>query len=114
MYCEKPVIATNTGGPLETIVDGETGYLVEAKADRFAHAMASLVATPTKQAVLGAQARRRVIANFSFLAFQRKLVDVLDKIEKMNKPLFRLDSIIFALFTIFLSAFFIFIFKFLL
>lgn len=112
MYCEKPVIATNTGGPLETVSDGQTGFLVEPKASRFAQAMAKLVSEPAKQTVLGAQARRRVIENFSFLAFQKKLVDVLDKMEKT--PLsasYRVDSLIFAFLAILITSFLFLIFK---
>lgn len=112
MYCEKPVIATNTGGPLETVADGQTGYLVEAKADQFADAMAKLVAEPSKQTSLGAQARRRVIENFSFLAFQKKLVDVLAKIEKLPRP-FRVDSFVFGLLAIVITSALILISKFL-
>ena len=29
MYLETPVIAINNGGPLESIKDGETGFLVK-------------------------------------------------------------------------------------
>ena len=29
MYCGTPVIAAASGGPLETVVDGETGFLRE-------------------------------------------------------------------------------------
>lgn len=83
MYCEKPVIATNTGGPLETVVDGKTGFLVQPEAEKFAEAMLKLVSEPRQQGMLGNQARQRVIGNFSFLSFQKKLNDVLERMEKM-------------------------------
>lgn len=81
MYCEKPVIATNTGGPLETVVDNETGYLVPSKPDEFSAAMLRLISDPSKQQKMGAAARARVIKNFSFLAFQQKLDDVLKQMK---------------------------------
>ena len=110
MYCEKPVIATNTGGPLETIADDQTGYLVEPKAEKFAEAMSKLVNDPAKQVSLGSQARRRVIENFSFLAFQKKLIDVLARMEK-TQTAYRVDSIVYGLFAILITSFLIFIFK---
>lgn len=38
----KPVISVNRGGPTESVVNGETGYLVEADPGSFADAMARL------------------------------------------------------------------------
>lgn len=86
MYCEKPVIATNTGGPLETVADAQTGYLVVPDSQGFSEAMAKLITEPKNQATMGAQARQRVISNFSFLAFQRKLIDVLNRMSQMPSP----------------------------
>lgn len=36
MYMERPVIATNTGGPLETVRDGATGFLCPRSPAAFA------------------------------------------------------------------------------
>ena len=77
MYCEKPVIATNTGGPLETIANNSTGYLVEPRAQDFANAMLNLISNPKKQKSFGAMSRQRVIEHFSYLSFQQKLNNVL-------------------------------------
>ena len=38
-FLQKPVIAVNNGGPRETIIDGETGYLCEPQPKDFANAM---------------------------------------------------------------------------
>jgi len=42
----KPVIAVNQGGPTESIIDGETGFLVAPDPGAFADAMAKLAADP--------------------------------------------------------------------
>ena len=78
MYCEKPVIATNTGGPLETVANGVTGYLVDPNADEFADKMAHLVQNPAEQQKMSLAARNRVIQKFSFIAFKHQLNGILE------------------------------------
>lgn len=85
MYCERPVIATNTGGPLETVQNNVTGYLVKSNPEEFAKAMQTLISDPQKQRELGSSARTRVIQNFSFLAFQQKLNSIFNKLSTENK-----------------------------
>jgi glycosyltransferase involved in cell wall biosynthesis len=46
MACEKAVVAPNNGGPAETVLHKETGFLVEPEARAFAEAMRALVAMP--------------------------------------------------------------------
>lgn len=53
MGAGKPVIAVNQGGPKESVVDGETGYLVPAEPAAFAEAMARLAADPELTEKLG-------------------------------------------------------------
>eukprot|EP00957_Ditylum_brightwellii_P055959 4240398-Ditylum_brightwellii.AAC.1 len=43
MYAGSPVIAVNSGGPKETILDGKTGFLVENDDVAFMEAMKKLV-----------------------------------------------------------------------
>lgn len=42
MACCRPVVAVASGGPLETVVSGKTGYLCPPQPADFAEAMASL------------------------------------------------------------------------
>ena len=42
MYHELPVIAVNDGGPTETVVHGETGFLCPPKSEEFAEALRKL------------------------------------------------------------------------
>lgn len=43
MYCECPVIAVNSGGPLETVITGHTGILCSPTGACFANAMKDLL-----------------------------------------------------------------------
>ena len=70
MSCARPVVATWSGGIRETVVDGETGFLVERDdpvmlADR----VATLLEQPDLAAKLGERGRQRVIAKFGVDAF---------------------------------------------
>jgi len=60
MGAGKPVIAVNQGGPKESIVDGETGYLVAPEPSAFAEAMARLAGDPELTQRLGESAASHV------------------------------------------------------
>ncbi|MEO1989550.1 MAG: glycosyltransferase family 4 protein [Martelella sp.] len=61
-----PVIATAHGGSLETIIDGETGFLVPpANADALAEAIDAALADPARLKAMGQAARAHVLANFT-------------------------------------------------
>ncbi|XP_022658602.1 alpha-1,3/1,6-mannosyltransferase ALG2-like [Varroa destructor] len=80
MYMRRPVIATNTGGPLETIKDDSTGFLCESTPQAFGDAMLKLCRDRNLVAELGEEGRRRVIALFSFNSFQQRLEKIIDKL----------------------------------
>jgi alpha-1,3/alpha-1,6-mannosyltransferase len=74
MYNELPVIAVNNGGPTETVVNGETGFLCEAQPSVFADAMEALVNSDhTLKKMLGTNGHSRVLSHFSFNAFASQL-----------------------------------------
>jgi alpha-1,3/alpha-1,6-mannosyltransferase len=73
MAAGRPVVATAAGGLLETVVDGETGYLRPPGAEAFADALADLVARPERAESLGRAARARVERHFSRECFRRRL-----------------------------------------
>lgn len=61
-----PVVATDVGGPREIVVDGENGVLLPpADLDRWAEAVARLVADPGLRAKMGAHGRAHVAEAFS-------------------------------------------------
>lgn len=83
MATARPVIAAAHGGPLETVVAGETGLLVPpADPSALADAMVHLATDPTLRAGLGARGRARAQAAFSFqthlTAFQSLYAALLD------------------------------------
>ena len=80
MYCRKPVIAVSTGGPLETVLDSKTGFLVKSDPEEFSQKMLVLLKnTPEENQKLGSQAHQHVIKNFSFQAFKQKLNSIMTK-----------------------------------
>ncbi|XP_075868703.1 alpha-1,3/1,6-mannosyltransferase ALG2 [Nelusetta ayraudi] len=73
MYCRCPVIAADSGGPLESVAHGETGFLCEPTAEAFSRAMRRLVEEPQLRRVMGHAGRQRVRDKFSLQAFTEQL-----------------------------------------
>lgn len=76
MYMRVPVVAVNSGGPLETVLDEETGYLCRPTPEAFSQVMERLYSDREEAEAMGETARNHVIKNFSFEAFTRKLNDI--------------------------------------
>lgn len=87
MKARTPVLATNTGGPLETIVDGETGFLREPEVEEWYKVMgwAILEATPEKLKEMGDAGYKRVASKFSL----GNLEEDLDGLIKVTQELKR-------------------------
>ena len=80
----RPVITTDVPGCRETVDDGRTGYLVEARnADSLAAAMERFIALPYGQKVLMGQEGRKKVER----EFDREIVvkSYMEEIEKINK-----------------------------
>ncbi|XP_045079138.1 alpha-1,3/1,6-mannosyltransferase ALG2 [Coregonus clupeaformis] len=73
MYCCCPVIAVRSGGPLESVGDGKTGFLCEPTAEAFSLAMEKLFRDPQLRRDMGQAGRRRVQEKFSLEAFSDQL-----------------------------------------
>ncbi|KAJ1977086.1 Alpha-1,3-mannosyltransferase-like protein [Dimargaris xerosporica] len=84
MYARVPVIAANSGGPMETIVDGETGFLREPSPDTFAPPIYDLLTGKVDPAKLGDSGRDRVQNQFSMDAFLATLNTLV--VELAQKP----------------------------
>ncbi|XP_014488528.1 PREDICTED: alpha-1,3/1,6-mannosyltransferase ALG2 [Dinoponera quadriceps] len=86
MYIGKPVVAHNSGGPIESIVSGETGFLVDLSGQAFASKIAYLITNPDRTENFGKSGRDRFLKTFSFAAFSAQLNkamdDLIDKKEK--------------------------------
>jgi starch synthase len=90
MACEAAVVASATGGIVEVVRDGETGYLVELEqapgsidpvdphgfAAAFAERVNRLIADPALAAAMGRAGRQRAIESFSWPAIADETVAV--------------------------------------
>lgn len=68
MACCTPVVAVREGGPRESIVDGETGILVDRDEEAFAKAVAHLVARPKLCNSMGQAGREHVMRRWTWEA----------------------------------------------
>lgn len=74
-----PVVSTNVGGPAETIVDAETGYLVPpGRPDLIADRVVSLLADEALRRRMGQAGRQRVVENFSLSQYVAGFSETLD------------------------------------
>jgi len=64
MYAATPVIACNSGGPLETILDNKTGFLCDPTPEAFADAINKLLMAPQKAKDMGRAGRQHVLETF--------------------------------------------------
>jgi starch synthase len=90
MACRAPVVASATGGILEVVVEGETGYLVPfeqdpvttfpSNPDQFARDLAAkvsdLLADPEKAKRFGEAGRKRVEETFAWSAIADQTIDL--------------------------------------
>ncbi|KAJ7331170.1 Alpha-1,3-mannosyltransferase-like protein [Desmophyllum pertusum] len=76
MYMKRPVIAVNSGGPLETIQNGVTGFLCNPDAESFALAMQKFLKNPSLRSTLGDAGKQNVIKKFSFDVFAQHLHNI--------------------------------------
>jgi alpha-1,3/alpha-1,6-mannosyltransferase len=77
MACGVPVVASASGGPRETIVDGVTGFLCAHDAQAFAQPLARLIRDPAQARWMGEQATAHVRRTLSRGAFGERLEGVL-------------------------------------
>ncbi|KAM7278690.1 hypothetical protein ACFE04_005824 [Oxalis oulophora] len=73
MAAHKPVIACNSGGPVETVKDGVTGFLCEPTPLAFSLAMAKFTQDPEMARKMGEEAQRHVTESFSTKTFGKQL-----------------------------------------
>ena len=81
MACGKPVIAFNTGGPKETVVNNITGYLLQDDLDQWEEKIFELLDNNQKRMKMGISARNRVVDEFSWDAFMRKIKENLGQMQ---------------------------------
>ena len=80
MSVGKPVIATRSGGPLEIVVDGETGLLVApSAAEEMGGAILSLIRDADLRRRMGAAGRARFLEKFTVERMTRATIAVYEK-----------------------------------
>lgn len=81
MACGKPVVSTSRGGPAETVVHGETGFLVEpGDHEGLARHVITLLRDPNLRARMGQAGRARVERRFSAQAMADAYRRALDEL----------------------------------
>ncbi|KAK5973977.1 Asparagine Linked Glycosylation (ALG) Nematode [Trichostrongylus colubriformis] len=73
MYVGTPVIAVNSGGPKESIVHGQTGFLAEQTPEEFAKYMFTLIRDESLRKKISEMGPKRVQEFFAFDAFANRL-----------------------------------------
>ncbi|KAH7843322.1 hypothetical protein Vadar_015168 [Vaccinium darrowii] len=73
MAAHKPVIACNSGGPVETIRSGVTGFLSDPNPEGFSLAMAKFIQDPQMAERMGEEAQKHVSESFSTKMFGQRL-----------------------------------------
>ena len=80
MAAARPVLAADAGGPAETVVDGETGFLRPPNPAAFAEALRRLLTEPDTADRLGRAGRARVESRFSLARFGAELEALLREV----------------------------------
>ncbi|MBI5220785.1 MAG: glycosyltransferase family 4 protein [Candidatus Liptonbacteria bacterium] len=92
MSCGVPTVAFNSGGARETVMSGETGFLVDTEAE-FEDKVRYLATHPAERQQFGVRARARVIENFSLEQMINKTAGLYNQLlEKYGHP-FRFNSV---------------------
>eukprot|EP00644_Phytophthora_capsici_P018828 jgi/Phyca11/133236/e_gw1.380.2.1 len=80
MALSTPVIAVNSGGPMETVENGKTGFLCESTAESFADAMLQLLgeANRTRAEAMGRAGKDRALRLFSLEKFSDHLIQLIE------------------------------------
>ncbi len=84
---KRMAIATSIGGSLETVIDGETGWLVNPKdKDKFAEIIDMILKMPTEERMQrGERAREHIVKNYTIEQMCSKTVNLYKEILETNK-----------------------------
>ena len=78
----KPVIATNTGGAVQSIKDEETGFLIEPLDKvKFADCLEQLIKSDALRMQMGEQARKEFLKNFTLEIFETNFMQQVSEFE---------------------------------
>ena len=85
--CGVPAIAGRSGGSAEAVADGVTGLVIDdpTSVDDVEDALAQLIDDPARRARLGAAARQRAAAEFSYDTLALSLRDAIDGVVRAHR-----------------------------
>mgnify|MGYP002623809884 CR=1 FL=1 len=86
MLAGTPVVTTNSGGVRETVKHGETGFLCDARPEKFASAIARFLLDPQLAEDMGRAGKRRVVECFSRQRFGDQLDAIVRSVGSRRKP----------------------------
>ena len=78
MYAGSPVIAINSGGPKETVINNVTGKLVLNSPDAFANAIYEMIIDPQRAREMGRNGHSRVKHGFGIEKFRLEWLTIID------------------------------------
>lgn len=81
MYASVPVIAVNTGGPVETVKNKETGLLLPSDPDVWAEGIRDFIIEKYNGKQMGQHGRQHVQSKFSLPAFADRLEAMMIELE---------------------------------
>ncbi|RCH88234.1 Alpha-1,3-mannosyltransferase-like protein [Rhizopus stolonifer] len=98
MYASLPVIAANSGGPLETVKDKETGLILVPEPDIWAQGICAFMTHEYDGQVMGRVGREHVKSKFSLEAFADQLEDICEELASGGRPSrYEYDNIEYAM-----------------
>ncbi len=81
MSCGKPVVATPSGGTIEILQDGEVGFIVPKRDEKLlSERIVTLLKNKDLSVTMGAKARQRVIAEFTWEKVVSRLIKVYERV----------------------------------
>jgi alpha-1,3/alpha-1,6-mannosyltransferase len=89
MYAETPVIAVNSGGPVETVKDDVTGFLRDPTPKAFGEALRILIEDPAKATDMGRAGRTHVEETFGTKRLEaewKALVEETSEVRPQTRP----------------------------
>lgn len=86
MYASVPVIAANSGGPLETVRDTETGLILAPEPELWAKGISDFISLKYNGSEMGKIGREYVESKFSLEAFADQLEDILEELASGGRP----------------------------
>jgi glycosyltransferase involved in cell wall biosynthesis len=87
MAMQRPIVSTSVGGPAETVIDGQTGYLVPPRDSRaIAERVTALLQNPALREQMGAAGRQHVLAHFTAAQYANAIGRMVDQLVESRLP----------------------------